>query len=901
MSIEKWQEITDNISEKHTDECAEYLAKNGRASATVDGGEPVEIKLSPSPKKPRRGLIAGIAAAGIALCAVGGTLLFKGDSLLPSDTETTETSQTIETAETAATSDTSETAEAVIDPDLIAPEFSYDEDRWEVSWADEAWIREQLGYDTPVDVTTLREYEYALEWYKEVDEEGQQALLSHNYSSISLDCAYLGSEKADWLYCASYSLDVGGKPSSYYKKYVLVKDNNVTETVAEFTGASDSWFVYWMNNVLFTGVEDIYYIDRGHCTLNKVCDTQNWCEVLEAHAEHIIYRDSDNVLKVLHPLTGQIVTTDIPMGMHEGSVYRYDGERVISYDYTTDDEDVFVSYDLTTGEKTQLTAEEAHWDPYFFYEQSESVSNEHYLARTDQKQITVQSRDTGDTLRFSLEELIKLYADDEAYEPYVKLLNLDGNMLYFIVGDHIAALDVMTYQADVLYFEEGRTYDFDPVTSAVFLYSHEGQKRYAATLRPKEDDKVLTIWSYNNSIMNYLQYVPDFVIDGDNTGLIGNTRFVFREVPGPNADGDYMLSLIHRLKQEASGEIPSDEQVDLFVLDESFGAMDRVLFSDYTLPLSDIGITDAETDRMYPYTKQLVTDDSGDMKGAAWQANPGVFAYRRSMAREVFGTDDPEIIQQYVSDWDSFDNAAELLKQHGYHILSGFNSALPAAKLGEWLDDSGNVVIPTNVQEWLERAENWEVSGYTAGHSIWGEEWAQDFEPDGKVFGCFFPMWGVEFTLMGNAGEDGYGDWAVCAGPQGFYWGNTVICASAHTDQPELCAYIIRSLTCDYGVLRSIAEDGNTMEFVNNMAVMDDLSAEGRTSDFLGGQNSFAVFSQCAKELILPDRWTAFTVSISERASYSDLLSGELTLDEMLTQLRDSIAFTLNFWEENGY
>ena len=43
-------------------------------------------------------------------------------------------------------------------------------------------------------------------------------------------------------------------------------------------------------------------------------------------------------------------------------------------------------------------------------------------------------------------------------------------------------------------------------------------------------------------------------------------------------------------------------------------------------------------------------------RGTTWQATPGLFAYRRSIAKDVLGTDDPAEVQTYLSDWDKFND-----------------------------------------------------------------------------------------------------------------------------------------------------------------------------------------------------------------------------------------------------
>lgn len=89
------------------------------------------------------------------------------------------------------------------------------------------------------------------------------------------------------------------------------------------------------------------------------------------------------------------------------------------------------------------------------------------------------------------------------------------------------------------------------------------------------------------------------------------------------------------------------------------------------MALSDLGITDA--DLADQYTKDVVTDSNGNLKGSSWQACPGVMVYRRDVAKEVFGTDEPAEIQEIFNDWDKFNEAAAKLKDAGYLATSTVN------------------------------------------------------------------------------------------------------------------------------------------------------------------------------------------------------------------------------------
>ncbi|NLZ46048.1 MAG: carbohydrate ABC transporter substrate-binding protein, partial [Clostridiales bacterium] len=116
-------------------------------------------------------------------------------------------------------------------------------------------------------------------------------------------------------------------------------------------------------------------------------------------------------------------------------------------------------------------------------------------------------------------------------------------------------------------------------------------------------------------------------------------------------------------------------------------------------------------------------------------------------------------------------------------------------------------------------------------------------------FGFFYSTWGINFTLLENAednkdAKDGlYGKYAVCEGPQNYYWGGTWICCSAGSDNTDIVADIMKQLTVDQDTMVNITKD--TQDYTNNVAGMDEL-AKDFASDFLGGQNHIALFAKTA-------------------------------------------------------
>ena len=129
--------------------------------------------------------------------------------------------------------------------------------------------------------------------------------------------------------------------------------------------------------------------------------------------------------------------------------------------------------------------------------------------------------------------------------------------------------------------------------------------------------------------------------------------------------------------------------------------------SDYALDVkADIGLTDADLAGQYQYTKDIVSVD-GSQRGTTWQATPGLFAYRRSIAKEVLGTDDPTEVQSHLSDWDKFNEVAAQAYAKGYKMLSGFDDAYRTFSNNvdaPWVDGT-TVKVDPNIMKWVDQTK----------------------------------------------------------------------------------------------------------------------------------------------------------------------------------------------------
>ena len=321
--------------------------------------------------------------------------------------------------------------------------------------------------------------------------------------------------------------------------------------------------------------------------------------------------------------------------------------------------------------------------------------------------------------------------------------------------------------------------------------------------------------------------------------------------------------------------------------------------SDYTMNLADAGLTDDMYANAYNYTVQYGTVD-GNLKAVTWQAAVGNFTYRADIAEEVLGTSDPDEVQEYVKDWDTFFDTADKMKEAGYAMLSGpddIKYAIWDQQTQPWVtvDADGNETLTLDdcVSDYFEKAKKLYDGGYTDQTSMWSDAWSANFE--GDVFGYFGCTWFVYWSIATteDSATSTYGDWRVCQGPVGYHWGGTYVCIGADTPNPELAAFLLYELCCDSDMMASIEEE--TKDFVNNKEAVAKVIADGEgASDILGGQNPVETWAQAALDIDLSNStyMDANLKAIMDKAS-EGYNAG--TIDDPVQYVKDEVASTYDY------
>lgn len=341
-----------------------------------------------------------------------------------------------------------------------------------------------------------------------------------------------------------------------------------------------------------------------------------------------------------------------------------------------------------------------------------------------------------------------------------------------------------------------------------------------------------------------------------------------------------------------------DDKVDIFLIEADYAG--KYTKSDYVLDImKDVGLTEADLAAQYEYTKEIATVNGG-LKAVSWQATPGLFAYRRSIAKEVLGTDDPKEVQSMLSDWDKFYQVAEKMHAAGYDMLSGYDDSYRAFSnnvSSPWVVDN-KINLDPGIDAWIQQTKDFTDKGYNNKTGIWSPQWSQDQGPEGKVFGFFYSTWGINFTLLGNALADGdaeaavgnglFGDYAVCEGPKAYYWGGTWICAAKGSDNLPFIKDLMLRLTCDANTMKQITLD--TQDFTNNQNAMNEIAASDYKSDFLGGQNHIALFAQAATKIDMSNV-SDYDCTMNEKiqSAMHKYFEGEYTYQQALNEFYSTV------------
>ena len=411
-----------------------------------------------------------------------------------------------------------------------------------------------------------------------------------------------------------------------------------------------------------------------------------------------------------------------------------------------------------------------------------------------------------------------------------------------------------------------------------------------------EEGKVINVYSWNDEFSKRVIAVYPEVKETSKDGPVATLKdgTEIHWIINPNQDGVYQQKLDEALLNQASAA--ADDKVDIFLSETDYVNKYTDADAGVAMPLTDLGIDpDADLSDQYDFTKVTASDVNGVQRGSTWQCCPGLLVYRRDIAKEVFGTDDPVKVGEKVKDWDTMAKTAEELKAKGYYTFSSYADTfrLYGNSISEpWVKPGETVIkVDQKIMDWVSTSKEWLDAGYLdkTVKGQWNDDWNKAMGSKSKVFAFLFPAWGIDFTLKPNW-DGGDGAWAVTNPPQEYNWGGSYVHACTGTDNPKHVKDIILAVTGDKDNLLKISKD--YLDFTNTKSGMKEAAEDNKTfaSEFLGGQNSFEYFTPVAENIVIAplSPYDQGCVELIQN-SFSDYFQGQVDFDKAKSNFETAI------------
>lgn len=366
----------------------------------------------------------------------------------------------------------------------------------------------------------------------------------------------------------------------------------------------------------------------------------------------------------------------------------------------------------------------------------------------------------------------------------------------------------------------------------------EGGSPSAAAAASGELSGKIVVWSFTDEVGGMIEHFnakyPDIEVE----------FVVF-----PNQDEVYLNKIVTTLRSRS--EVP-----DVFTGEAAF--FKQFIDAGFWEPLSDAPYNaEALLDDLVPYVVGLSRDDQGQINALSWQATPGAMFYRRSIAQDVLGTDDPAEVSKWTSDINKYYELGEKIQDYyggerflvaGYPDMSEFvyNRRTDPYVSGDTL------TVPPSLVEFMELAREMRTNGIEGGIGTWTPAWFSSMA-DASVFSYILPTWGLHFVLKPNAepeandGEAEFtGDWGLAVPPASYNWGGTWIGISRFSEKKDLAWAFVEHVGSDPDFARWWANE--TGDFLGNLTVIEEIKP-GFSDPFLGGQNHYEYFYNEVKKI----------------------------------------------------
>jgi multiple sugar transport system substrate-binding protein len=247
--------------------------------------------------------------------------------------------------------------------------------------------------------------------------------------------------------------------------------------------------------------------------------------------------------------------------------------------------------------------------------------------------------------------------------------------------------------------------------------------------------------------------------------------------------------------------------------------------------------------KMVSSSVPLLTDPNGNIVGVEMQVTPAGFAYKRNVAKEYLGTDDPAEIGAMIANWDLFEKVGkEVLEKSGGKVkmMASLGDVLLTTLSQNVVDyvDNSTVNVTKKAADPLKTTIKLRDAGIIGTVEMYSSSWYAAYASDEYLF-YEAASWCPPYVISAND-PDGSGNWAITTPPEGsFNLGGTSLSIYKESVNKEAAwafleyiyfseegGPIMYELTGNYSCYQPYYESANSP-----------FNIKGPFDDFFGGQS----------------------------------------------------------------
>ncbi len=261
---------------------------------------------------------------------------------------------------------------------------------------------------------------------------------------------------------------------------------------------------------------------------------------------------------------------------------------------------------------------------------------------------------------------------------------------------------------------------------------------------------------------------------------------------------------------------------DIFDLER--GYIGKFIDSPFAEDLTAMGAEDLLKDYV-PYVAELGKDSNGVVRAVTDHSSPGGFWYRRDVAEQYLGTDDPAEVSEQVADWDKIVELGKQVAQESggkIHLLASYSDVIMVNQyhMEPWVQD-GKLNIDPEWNEVLDTArsirENNVDAKLDAFSPAWGNAWN-----NGSVLMFAWPSWAGFLVDREKTG----GKWGIARAPKGYYAGGTYRAIYTRSKNKELAFEFVKYIASpewqDYNLKKTLNMPGLQTVYQQNEDTFED-------------------------------------------------------------------------------